>query len=143
MCLDLSKRVECKVPPCFVERRITRAAISSPSNFSIEESNSLINLTNFQSITNLANSTKDQLVENLVISLSVFARHEKLAESVRFRRRWVQSNTFTDRLARDSRLLTTVKTSVEETLASGEAVAARIKRQISNSHTLDMVGGFY
>ena len=139
MCLELPEISESE---SFVKRKITRAAISSQSNFSIEESNSLINLTNFQSITDLASTTKDQLVENLVISLSVFARHEKLAESVRFRRRWVQSNTFTDRLARDSRLLTTVKTSVEETLASGKAVAARIKRQISNSHTLDMVGGF-
>ena len=139
LCLDMSERVECVAPPCFVKRNITGVEIQSRGNVSIKGSNSLINLTNFQSITNLANTTKDQLVENLVLSLSVFARHEELAESVRFRRRWVQSNTFTDRLARDSRLLTTVKTSVEETLGSGEAVASRIKRQISNSHTLDMV----
>ena len=112
--------------------------VSKPLDFPIEAINTLINLTNFESITDLDSTTNDALVENIFVRVSRFASHEELAESVRFQRGWVQSNTFTDRLARDGRLLTTVQTAVKQIVGSGRK-GERVKRQISNSQTLDEV----
>jgi hypothetical protein len=126
-----------------IEAKITASKIARrPTKRTIQDANNLVNLTEFQSITNLKPSVKDKIVESLVIDLTKFSRHEAAAEGVRFKRRWRQSTACTDKLARDSRLLNTVFNSVRTTLAPQNASLdgpRRTKRQISNSLTLDMV----
>ena len=89
-------------------------------------------------MTSLTSALRDHIVENLVVDLAKFVRHEESAEQQRFKRRWVQSNLFTDRLARDSRLLETVASSVHDSLETGSQRTGDSHGH-DNSVTQDMV----
>ena len=69
-------------------------------------------------------------MKNLEIDLAKFAVYEEAEGKQRYIRPWVQSNRLTDRLGRNSRLLTTVFNSVETSL--GPQARAIIKNQSSN-----------
>ena len=73
-----------------------------------------------------------------MVDLAKFVCHEESAEQQRFKRRWVQSNLFTDRLARDSRLLETVASSVHDSLETGSQRTGDSHGH-DNSVTQDMV----
>ena len=102
---------------------------------SIADIEKVVSLTKFDNITDSVD-TNGQLLEAVVISVGQFLEHEAAAEEQRFKRRWVQSNTFTDRLARDKRLFSFVELAVQESLSPS---VARVRRQISNSEVLDEV----
>ena len=112
-----------------ISAKIVRKSVS------INEIDKVVNLTKFENITDSVDANA-QLLENVVISVVNFLEHESAAEEQRFKRRWVQSNTFTDRLARDKRLFSFVELAVQESLSPS---VARVKRQISNSEVLDEV----
>ena len=59
---------------------------------------------------------KDTIVQNLEHDCAQFSLYEEAEKKQRFIRPWVQSSPLTDRLGRNSRLLKTVVTSVENSL---------------------------
>ena len=76
----------------------------------------LYNISSFQSISGIGPILKEKLLKNLENDLAKFLIYEEAEKEQRFIRPWVQSSPLTDRLGRNSRLLTTVDNSVQNTL---------------------------
>ena len=67
-----------------------------------------IDMSMFEELPNLKQTTLKALVRDLADT----QRHDEKCEKLRFKKPWVQSNSFTDQLAADARVLRMVSSSV-------------------------------
>jgi hypothetical protein len=99
----------------------------------------LVNFTKIDELTDVTEAEKQEIKSNLVKDLVTFNKHEKAAESQRFKKRWVQSTEISDKIGKNARLSETITSSVNITRNTfkGKEKETRLARQVSNSLTVD------
>ena len=86
-----------------------------------EVAKSKIDMSMFEKLPNLKPATLKVLVKDLADT----QKHDEQCEKLRYKKPWVQSNSFTDQLAADARVLRMVSASVMESEGKGGEYSLR------------------